>query len=86
KAEPTRFPKILRVASIATAVLFCGVIVVNALFLQDRKHAAPLLRAPDPVDAAPAAPVPAQAQRPAAAAPAAAPSIAPAPARASGRD
>lgn len=90
KTEPTRLPKILRVASIATAVLFCTVIIVNALFLQDRKHAAPLLRAPDPVDASPAAapsaPMPAQTQRPAAAAPAATPSITSAPTKTSGRD
>ena len=89
KSEPARLPKILRVASIATAVLFCGVIVVNALFLQDRKHAAPLLRAPDPVDAspavvAPAAPTPAP--RPVTAVPSAAPPAAPAPTRSSGRD
>lgn len=81
KSEPARFPRILRAASISTAVLFCGVIIVNALFLQDRKHPAPLLRAPDPVDATPApvvaptppqrpvsvqAPVPASAPAPAA--------------------
>lgn len=91
KGEPTRFPKILRVASIATAVLFCGVIVVNALFLQDRKHAAPLLRAPDPVEAsptraAPAAPIPAPPQRSTTVSPPAAPSVTPAPTRSSGRD
>lgn len=69
--ETTRLPRILRVASIATAVLVGGVILVNALFLQDRKHPAPLLRAPDPApipDAA--APKPGPAPR-AAAAPAA---------------
>lgn len=86
KPDATRLPKILRVASIATAALFCTVIIVNALFLQDRKHAAPLLRAPDPVDAPPAAAMPVPAPpRPVAAAPAPAPSIPTAPTR-PGRD
>lgn len=91
KTEPARLPKILRVASIATAVLFCAVIIVNALFLQDRKHAAPLLRAPDPAEAstataAPPSPLPVPVQRPTASAASAAPTVAPAPARSSGRD
>ena len=50
-ADPMRLPRILRVASISTAGLVCTVILVNALFLQDRKHPAPLLRAPDPAPA-----------------------------------
>ena len=93
KSGAARLPRILRVASIATALLFCTIIILNALFLQDRKHPAPLLRAPDPADTAavvvsPPAPAPAMPQRssaPAAPVQVAAP-IAPAPAKPAGRD
>jgi hypothetical protein len=66
--EGSRLPRILRVASVSTAALVCGVIVVNALFLQDVKHPAPLMRVPDAPVAEPAAPLPAP--RPVTAAPA----------------
>ena len=84
RAEPTRLPKILRNASLSTACVIGGVIVVNALFLQDRRHPAPLLRAPDPAPLSDvvALPAPLPAPRPTAVAPSA---QTPAPAAASTR-
>ena len=83
-AQAARLPKILRIASIGTACVMGGVILINALYMQDRKHPAPLLRAPEPlavVEAIPA-PVPAATSR-------AVPIVAPQPAivaKLSGRD
>ena len=45
--DVNRLPRILRLACMSTAAIMCGVIVVNALFLQDRRHPAPLLRVPN---------------------------------------
>lgn len=80
-----RIPKVLRSAAIGTGFIVCGVIVVNALFLQDRKHAAPLIHLPKAQAPAEAQPAPMPAPRPAAAvAPASAP--APSVARPAARD
>jgi hypothetical protein len=46
--DTSRLPRVLRMAGISTAALVGGVILVNALFLQDSKHPAPLMRVPDP--------------------------------------
>ncbi len=61
--QTTRFPKILRIASIGTACVMGGVIVVNALYMQDRKHPAPLLRAPEPAPIAEVSQTPAPVPR-----------------------
>ena len=75
-AEGARLPKLLRMALMSTALVVCAVIVVNALFLQDRRHPAPLLRVPEAVSAPEAlAPLPA-------ARPAAPPAVLPVPAAA----
>ena len=81
RTEPTRLPKILRTASLSTACVIGGVIVVNALFLQDRRHPAPLLRAPDPAPLSDVAtlPAPLPAPRPTAVAPLAQTPVAAAP-------
>ena len=83
-AQAARLPKILRIASIGTACVMGGVILVNALYMQDRKHPAPLLRAPEPPAVAEAVPAPAPA-----ATPRAVPMVAPPPAivaKSAGRD
>ena len=61
--QVTRLPKILRIASIGTACVMGGVILVNALYMQDRKHPAPLLRAPEPPPVAEAVQTPLPAPR-----------------------
>lgn len=69
-SEAVRLPKILRAACVSTAVVVGAVIVANALFMQDRKHPAPLLRAPDPAVMAEPVQTPRPAPRPIAATPA----------------
>lgn len=82
KSRKKGMSRILRNAGIGTGVLVGGVILVNALFLQDRKHPAPLVHAapPAPVEAVAASPLAAQPAAPRAASltPATAPASKPA--------